>query len=62
MRYGTPLSGHSEMTLALLPAYWFKQAAPTNPGETDQPGTQRTNAPVSLLLLLQWGVERELFA
>ncbi len=48
VRYGDPLGGHSEMTLALLPAYWLKQAAPTNAGETDQSGAQWTNAPVGL--------------
>ncbi|KAI4825601.1 hypothetical protein KUCAC02_021281 [Chaenocephalus aceratus] len=45
VRYGAPLGSPSEMTLALLPAYWFKQAAPTDPGEKDQPGAQWTNAP-----------------
>lgn len=34
VRCGAPLSGHSEMTLALLPAYWLKRAAPTIPAET----------------------------
>lgn len=37
-----------EDTSLLLPAYWLKRAAPTNPGETDQSAARRTNAPVSL--------------
>lgn len=38
--------GHSEMTFALLPAYWFKRAAPSNPGETGQSAAQWSDAPV----------------
>lgn len=34
VRYGAPPCGHSEMTLALLPAHWPRQTAPASREET----------------------------
>lgn len=37
----------TEMQSAALAAHWLRRAAPAEPGETDRPGAERTDAPVT---------------